>query len=147
MLRNVLLLKSIPANSDSGLLALRLVAVTSLLMKHGLEKTVGFSQMYGMALKFHMDPIGIGVLPTLLYAAFADGICTVLMIRGVATRWAALFSFINIAVAWAFVHHFAFFGQPQGDHGELIVLYLAIMVTLFLAGAGKYSIDGSFLSK
>jgi len=63
------------------------------------------------------------------------------------TRWAALFSFINIAVAWEFVHHFAFFGQQQGDHGELIVLYLAIMVTLFLAGAGKYSIDGSLLSK
>lgn len=140
MFKKLLLLESIPANADAGLLALRLIAVTSLLIKHGLEKTIGFHHMLTMANSFHMDPIGIGVLPTVLYAAFADGICTVLMVLGVATRWAALFNFINIFVAWAFVHHFAFTG-PQGDHGELIVLYLAVMVTLFLAGAGKYSID------
>lgn len=146
MLRRYLLLRSIPTNTDAGLLALRLIAVTSLLIKHGLEKTIGFQHMYTMANNFHMDPIGIGVLPTVLYAAFADGICTVLMILGLATRWAALFSFINIAVAWAFVHHFAFTG-PQGDHGELIVLYLAVMVTLFLSGAGRYSLDAQWLDR
>ena len=146
MLKRLLLLKAFPANLDAGLLALRLIAVTSLLIKHGLEKTVGFAQMYPMALKFHMDPIGIGVLPSLLYAAFADGICTVLIILGVATRWAALFSFINLSVAWAFVHHFSYKGQ-QGDHGELMVAYLAVMLTLILAGPGKYSVDEQLLDR
>ena len=32
-------------------------------------------------------------------------------------------------------------------HGELIVVYVAVMVTLFLAGGGEYSIDGQFLTK
>ena len=146
MFKRLLLLKAFPVNADAGLLALRLIAVTSLLLKHGWEKTMGFPQMYVMASKFHMDPIGIGVLPTVLYAAFADGICTVLMILGLATRWAALFSFINLGVAWAFLHHFMFFGR-EADHGELIVLYLAVMVALFLAGGGKYSLDERWLDQ
>ena len=141
MLKRIFLLKALPLNVDAGLLVLRVIAAGSLLIKHGLEKTVGFGTMYAQAQQWHMDPIGIGVLPTLLYAAFADGICTVLIILGLGTRWAALFSFINVGVAWAAVHHFEFFGR-QADHGELIVLYLAVMLTLFLAGAGRYSVDG-----
>jgi putative oxidoreductase len=136
MFKKLLLLKSIPVSQDAGLLALRLIAVTPLLLKHGLEKLFGFSHMTA----YGMDPIHIGPVPTLLYATFADGICTVLIILGLGTRWAAVISFINLGVAWAFMHHFVFFG-PRGDHGELIVLYIAVMVTLFLAGAGKYSID------
>jgi putative oxidoreductase len=89
--------------------------------------------------KVHMDPIGIGVLPSLLYAAFADGICTVLLIVGLGKRWAALFSFINIAVAWpSCIGH-------EGEHGELIVLYLSIMLALMLPGAGSYSLDKRLL--
>jgi hypothetical protein len=30
---------------------------------------------------------------------------------------------------------------PQGDHGELMLLYLGAMVMLILAGAGRFSID------
>jgi uncharacterized membrane protein YphA (DoxX/SURF4 family) len=46
----------------------------------------------------------------------------------------------NCAVAWAFVHHFQFFGA-KGDHGELIVNYLGATATLFLIGGGRYSLD------
>jgi putative oxidoreductase len=147
MFKRLLLLKSIPVNADAGLLALRLIAVTSLLLKHGLEKTIGLPQMWAMMSAHPMDPIGIGPVTTILYAAFADGICTVLMILGIGTRWAAVFTFINVFVAWAFVHHFVFFGREGGDHGELIVLYLAVMITLFLAGPGKYSLDSQLLDK
>ena len=146
MFKKLLLIQRIPVNYDAGLLALRLFAVTSLFLKHGVEKTIGFRQTYAFMATLHLDPIGIGPLPTMLYAAFADGICTVLMFFGLATRWAAFFSFINIAVAWAFVHHFEFFGR-QADHGELIVLYLAIMLALFLAGAGRYSVDALLAGK
>jgi uncharacterized membrane protein YphA (DoxX/SURF4 family) len=45
-------------------------------------------------------------------------------------------------VAWAFVHQFAFFGKgPASDHGELIVLYLGVLLTLLIAGPGAASID------
>jgi putative oxidoreductase len=63
-----------------------------------------------------------------------------LIIVGLGTRGAAIIVFVNISVAWAFVEHFVFFGR-NGDHGELIVLYLGAMVAIFLAGPGRYSID------
>jgi len=136
MYKKLLLLKSFPANRDAGLLALRLIAVTPILLKHGLEKIFAFSQMS----PHFPDPLGIGAVPSLLFAMLSDAICTVLLIVGLATRWAALVTFVNLAVAWAFVHHFQFAGH-DGDHGELIVVYMGVMVALFLAGAGKYSVD------
>jgi len=135
-MRNLLQMTVIPTNSNTGLLALRLAGVVPLLLKHGWEKLFTFS---AMAAHFP-DPLHIGVVPSLVFAMLSDSICSVLIILGLATRWAALIAFVNLAVAWAFVHHFAFFGRGA-DHGELIVLYLAILLTLFLSGAGKYSVD------
>jgi putative oxidoreductase len=126
----------VPTNEDIGLLALRLAGVLPLLLKHGLEKVFTFSAMAG----HFPDPLHVGAVPSLIFAMLSDSICSVLMLAGLATRWAALVSLVNIFVAWAFVHHFQFFGRGA-DHGELIVLYLAIMLTLLLAGAGKYSLD------
>jgi putative oxidoreductase len=140
-MRNLLQITAIPTNSNAGLLALRLAGVVPLLLKHGLEKIFTFS---AMAAHFP-DPLHIGAAPSLFFAMLSDSICTVLIILGLATRWAALIACVNIAVAWAFVHHFAFFGRGA-DHGELIVLYLAILLTLFLSGAGKYSVD-AFLER
>jgi len=59
---------------------------------------------------------------------------------GLTTRWASLLAFVNIFVAWAFVHHFLFFGH-DADHGEIIVLYLAGLLAIFVAGPGRYSVD------
>jgi putative oxidoreductase len=126
----------VPASQDAGLLALRVAGVLPLLLKHGLEKVFTFS---AMAAHFP-DPLHIGPVPSLLFAMLSDAICTVLLILGLATRWAALVCLINLGVAWAFVHHFQFFGRGA-DHGEVMVVYMAIMLTLLLAGAGKYSMD------
>ena len=139
MLRRILRLDFVPHSQDLGLLALRLLIPIPLFLKHGTEKLFRF---HAMAQHFP-DPLHIGVLPSLIFAMIADGICMPLLMLGLATRWAALWSFINLFVAWAFVHHFLFFG-PGSDHGELIVLYMGAMITLFLAGPGKYSIDASF---
>ena len=135
-MRNTLRMTAFPASQDGGLLALRLIGVFPLLLRHGLEKVFTFS---AMAAHFP-DPWHIGPVPSLLFAMLSDAICSLLVIVGLATRWAALICLINISVAWAFVHHFQFFGRG-GDHGELIVLYIGIMLTLLLAGAGKYSVD------
>jgi len=136
MLSRFLRLDFLPRSQDCGLLALRLGVAIPLFLKHGTEKLFRF---HSMAAHFP-DPLHIGVLPSLIFATVADGICMPLLIIGLASRWAALWSFVNLFVAWAFVHHFVFYG-PRGDHGELIVLYLAAMLTLFIAGPGKYSID------
>jgi putative oxidoreductase len=136
MFRKVLLLKAIGLRPDCGLLALRLFAALPLFLKHGTEKLFRFHMMA----QHFPNPLHVGVVLSLLFATLSDGICPVLLIFGLATRWAALIIFINIGVALAFVHHFAVFG-PQGDHGELMLLYLGAMAALFLAGPGKYSID------
>lgn len=137
MFKKLLLLKGFPAYPDAALLALRLFTALPLFLKHGTEKLFGFQ---AMAAHFP-DPLHIGAVPSLLFATLSDGVCSLLIVFGLATRWSALIAFVNIGVAWALVHHFAFYGRP-GEHGELIVLYLAAMFAIFLAGPGKYSIDG-----
>lgn len=129
-------MEAIPGGQDAGLLALRLIVPTALFLKHGTEKLFTFSSM---AAHFP-DPLHIGHLTSLVIAMIADGICMPLLVIGLATRWAALWSFCNLLVAWIFVHHMQFAGRG-GDHGELIVVYMGVMITLFIAGAGKYSID------
>jgi putative oxidoreductase len=91
------------------------------------------------------DPLHIGKLPSLVLAMTGDGICTLLIVIGLATRAAALFEFIIVFVAWSFIHHFMFFGHGA-DHGEVIWLYLSALLTIFLAGPGRYSLD-AFLNK
>jgi putative oxidoreductase len=115
---------------------LRLVGCLSLFLKHGLEKIFTFSVMA----PHFLGPLYIGPVATLMIATLSDSVCSLLVLFGLATRWAALYCFVNIFVAWALVHHFLFFGQ-NADHGELVVLYLAIMLNLFFAGAGKCSLD------
>ena len=137
MLKDLIRLKAIPADSDLGLLVLRLTTITPLFLKHGIEKVFTFSQM---AAHFP-DPLHIGPVPSLAFAMISDSICTLLMILGLATRWAAAIVFVNVFVAWALVHHFEFLGHAA-DHGELIVLYLGVTLTLFLSGPGRFSLDG-----
>jgi putative oxidoreductase len=140
MLKKIVTMSFIPSSKDAGLLVLRICTCLSLFLKHGTEKLFTFSQMA----QHFPDPIHIGTVPSLIAAMIGDGICTLLIIAGFATRWAALWSFMSIFVAWAFVHHFMFFPKPGGDHGELIVVYLAGLLAIFVAGPGRYSLD-SFL--
>ena len=120
-----------PANIDAGLLVLRIGVCGTLFLKHGLEKMLHYSQMAAS--------MGHAVITI---AMISDSICSLLIVLGLLTRWAALYSFANIFVAWAMVHHFLFFGRGA-DHGELIVLYLAALAAIVLAGPGKYSVDAS----
>ena len=62
-------------------------------------------------------------VPGLLFALISDAICSILVLLGLATRWAALWSFANIFIAWSLVHHSQFFGRGA-DHCEAMVLYL-----------------------
>ena len=136
MLSRFLRLSALPSNSDLGLLLLRITAILPLFLKHGIEKLFTFSQM---AAHFP-DPLHIGPIPSLLFAMVSDGICSLLILLGLATRWAAAVVCVNLFVAWALVHHFEFLGH-QADHGELIVLYMAVTLSLFFTGAGKWSLD------
>ena len=136
MLKRLLLLDPISIDPNFGRLVLRVVMFLTLFLRHGTEKLFTFGAMS----QHFPNPLHIGVVPTLLFAAISDGICSLLIVVGLATRLAVLFSIINLFAAWALVLHFAFFGK-NGGGGETMILYLAACVSLFFLGAGKFSID------
>jgi putative oxidoreductase len=127
---------------DLGLLVLRVATILPLFLKHGLEKIFNFSQM---AQQFP-DPLHIGMVPTLVIAYISDAICSVLVMLGVATRWAALYMFANLLVAWSLRQGFLFWSR-QNWHGEMTVVYLGALLAILFLGPGKYSIDGLILRR
>ena len=137
MIEELLLMRKIPLGPNLGRLALRMAVFIPLFMKHGIEKLFTFSAMS----QHYVDPVGIGPVPTLVIAMISDGICSLLLVIGLGTRWAAIYSFCNLFVAWATVHHFALMSR-QDQSGETIFIYMAACVALFLLGAGKFSVDG-----
>lgn len=132
-MKNIFNLSFIPKNTDIALLILRVWIGFSLFMHHGLFKIMNFSHLWG----HFLDPLHIGSGFSLIFSTLSDGICSVLIAFGIATRPAALIVAIDVLVVLAMLDHFAF---SPGD-GEVVYLYLGGMLTLFLAGPGKYSLD------
>jgi len=117
-----------------GLFILRLGAGLSLFLKHGWEKLIGYSTM----VQHFPNPIHIGAHASLAFALLSDGICSVLVIIGFATRPAAAIILINLLTAFFLVHHAAFFSNP---HVELVWAYIAVFAAILLTGPGGISID------
>lgn len=105
-----------------------------MLYGHGWGKLMS---VFGGNFQF-LDPLGIGPTASLILAAFAEGICSILIIAGFWTRLASLILTLNMAVAVFFFH------LPGGDwfgDMELPVIYLVCFIAIFLLGPGKYSVD------
>lgn len=117
-----------------GLLVLRICAGLSLFLKHGLEKLTGYSTM----VQHFPDPVHVGAHFGLAFALLSDGICSILVVIGLATRPACAIILINLLTAFLFVHHAAFL---KDNHGEVIVLYISIFVALLCTGPGYLSVD------
>jgi putative oxidoreductase len=140
MLGRFLNAKFVPTNTDLGLLLLRIGTGLILFMRHGWEKISTLS----LSNPNFPSVLGLGHNGTWMMAMLSDGVFSLLLILGFGTRWIALYSFLEIFAAWAFVHHFTFLGKSAGaDHGELIALYLSALVALMVAGAGRYSVDAA----
>ena len=122
---------SSPLSLDFGLLLLRVLLAAGLLT-HGIAKIANFS---ALSTSF-LDPLGIGVLPALLGAIFAEVVCSILVLIGLWTRLTVLPLIFTFIVVFFVVSGGAAFAQR-----ELAYLYLAGWVVLFFTGAGRFSVD------
>lgn len=114
-----------------GLLILR-VAFSAAMLTHGHSK---FLKVIHGEWQFG-DPLGIGVEASLILAAFAEFICSILVILGLTTRYALIPLIITMLVAWQIAH-----GSDPFSSQEKSVLFLSAYVTLFITGAGNFSAD------
>ena len=117
------------------MLILRVVFGLVLIYGHGFGKlSVIFS---GQEIQF-MDPFGIGADLSYHLAAFAEGICALLLIFGLFSRLASLVLAINFMVIFIFHAFMAGDGFPIL---ELRFLYLSGFIALVFTGPGRISLD------
>lgn len=117
---------------DIGLLILR-VGAAALLLTHGVPK---FLKLIGGGEIEFGDPIGIGPAASLFLAVVAEFICSLLLIVGYKTRWAAVPPAILMIVVSLIVH-----GEDPFSRKEKALLFLIMFIVILLIGPGKYSLD------
>lgn len=125
----------LPVSPDLALLVLRVWFAVPLLTLHGWGKLANFAERSGR----FADPFGIGSPASLSLAVFAEVLCSVLLVIGFATRFAAVACAITVMTAFFHAHGARFTGQ---GNGELPFMYAGAFVVLLIAGGGRYSVDG-----
>lgn len=121
-----------PNNINVALLVLRLGA-GGFMLTHGAGK---FSKLLGSEPIAFADPFGVGAEITLALAVFTEIFCAILLMIGLATRFAAIGLLITMLVAAFIVHATDGFGVQ-----EMSLLYAVMYLVLSISGAGKYSAD------
>ena len=118
---------------DMAFLILRLGLGFGMLFGHGWGKLM---KLFGDEPIQFMNFLGIGAAASLVLVVFSEVICSIALILGIFTRWAAFFLIFTMCVAVFAVH----FGDPfmKVEKG---FLYLVGYMAIFLAGAGYFSVD------
>jgi len=120
-----------------GLLVLRVV-VGIFMLTHGYGKLQLL--LAGGPIQF-LDPIGLGPTLSLILVVFAEFLCSILLIFGVATRFSAFTLLFTMLVAG-----FIFHATHPFSAKELAFVYAVVYLVITITGAGKYSLD-SIISK
>ncbi len=102
------------------------------MLVHGWQKLAGFGEM---ADKFP-DPLGVGNQLSMIMAIGSEVGCSLLLIAGLGTRWAAIPLAFTMVIALFIVH-----GGDPWKTKELAACYLAVYATLVLTGGGRFSLD------
>lgn len=117
---------------NAGMLILRL-GIGGLMMKHGYDKLIHFSQYKGQFINF----LGMGQGLSLSLVIFAEFFCALFIVIGLFTRLATIPLIITMCVALFKAHNSDILGE-----GEMATLFLAGYLTLLFTGPGKISVDG-----
>lgn len=122
--------------TDVSLFILRVFGAGFMLFGHGWPKVVN---IFNGNFQF-LDPLGIGAATSLIIAAVAECVGSIMIMIGFYTRLAALVLIGNMTVVFLFVQ----LGKPFTDASlQLGLLYLLVFVSIFLLGPGKLSIDAN----
>lgn len=124
-------LQPFPRSVAFGLLFMRVSAALLMFKLHGLPKLLNWSQ----ELQHIDDPLGLGPHVTLLAALFAQILCPLLIILGVATRLACLPILFLLLVALLVVH--PDWSLEQGQFGWLFIVLFA---SIALTGPGPWTV-------
>lgn len=103
-----------------------------LMIPHGYGKYTNFDSISTRFMTF----LGLSGEISLGLAIFAELVCSVLLVLGLATR-AVLIPLIITMITAAFVAH----SNDPLDVKEHSLMYLVGYLAIFILGAGKYSID------
>ena len=114
-----------------GWLILR-VGLALLMLRHGFEKLVGFSDMA----PHFFNPFGLGGPMSLALVVGAEFFGSLFVLFGFLTRWSS-FSILFTMLVAAFLAHA---GDPFPKK-ELALVYALGFLYLMLAGSGKYGLD------
>ncbi len=117
--------------TSTGLLLLR-VAIGCLMLVHGIQKAMAFSQLSSA----FPDPLGMGSQLSLISAIGAEVGCSLLLIAGLGTRFAAVPLAFTMLVALFVVH-----AKDPWQVKELAAVYLSVYTALMFTGGGGFALD------
>ena len=120
------------ASAFSAALLLLRLGLGILMMNHGYDKLMHFSTMQNKFMNF----MGIGTSASLALLVFAEFFCSLFLVMGLFTRFAAIPLIIATSVMVFKAHN----GDVFGD-GETAALYLTGYLVLLLVGPGPVSVD------
>jgi putative oxidoreductase len=115
-----------------GIVIMRVALGAMMLIAHGWPKLTNFGAYSAQ----FPDPLGLGASASLALAVFAEVFCSLAIILGLFTRWAAVPLIATMLVA-AFIVH----ADDPWQKKEFALLYLIPMLTLVFAGPGKLALD------
>ncbi len=117
---------------NASMLLLR-ISFGALMMKHGYDKMLHFSDYKATFMNF----MEIGKTASLSIVIFAEFFCALFVIIGLFTRLNVIPLIVVMGVALFKSHHGDFMGE-----GESASLYLTAFTALLFVGPGKISVDG-----
>jgi putative oxidoreductase len=126
--------------TSGGLLALRLFFGLTMVIHHGWDKLMTFSDKSST----FPDPMHVGHAVSLGMTVFAEVVAATLLAIGLCTRFAALVLAFEMGVAFTQIHKMAMSGMMSG---EMAFMYFGAYLTLLLAGGGKFSADKLLFGK
>ncbi len=123
----------LPGNYGHLALLFFRILVACLLLTHGFPK---LQRLFSGAEIQFANPYGLGMTTSFVLVTFAEFVCSILVILGLATRLATIPIMITMATAALIAHANDPFGVKEKP-----LLFLVCFAFIFIVGAGKYSLD------